>query len=246
MTQNFKAPTKRQLAQALVRRFPEIELLRNAYLLRKPYRGVLQGLIIEGSPQGYLWRIRLFAFLPIFAVRFLILSNAGKLDHLWWDTRTGTLMDGKPFMGRGGTGDDFVAAVLGLFEAAYRPWLAARETPEKLFEQTQAPRPADHWIPPVWYSSELQELVKYCLMGLACGRLAETRAKVDEVLSQITSSSLAEQRRQPGLAGYKQELKEIARVLSSPPEEREKWIRARENVTFKALKLDRNRLRDAV
>ncbi len=242
MSGGSRVSTKRQLARALMRQFSELRLLRDVYLLRIPYQGVLQGLAIEGSPQGYLWRISLFAFLPVLAVRSFILSNAGKLDHLWWDSRTGTLVDGKPFKGRGGIGGDFVEAVRGVYEVGYRPWLAARETPSQLMEHTEVPQPADHWHPPVWYSSQLQEMIKFCLMGLACGRIAETSAKVDEVLSQLKASSLAEQLKQPGLADFKRELEQIAQVLSSSPEERGKWIRAREDVTFKALNLDRDQL----
>jgi hypothetical protein len=227
--------TRSKLRDALCAAFPELRPLpadRDKAVFRVPYHNVLQGVVPEGSPQGYLWRIRLFSFCP--AVRFddLILSSVPELDK-FWDMRTGQVFpEDTRILGRGFPGDNFIDAVLAIYRDGYRPWLEARDSPEKLLSATPIPQRSEAIDGSFrWARSQISTALQYVITAIVAGELTLAQAIVDDLKLDIDSSMMSERNRIQTL--------ELDAALKLSQVDIAQWLSDRERFTLHHLGLRR-------
>jgi hypothetical protein len=228
--------SKPKLAAALAKRYPELQLLprKKTSLQKLPYRGVLRGLTIEGSPQGYLWRVRLFAYLPNMALDHIVLSNVVPFDNFWWNSRTDSLDIGDMPEEFGHEKQPAFESICWLYENRYRQWLDDRASPEALLGLTPVPKASDLYSPPKWWLSGVHDAWVYCLMCIACGRLTVAQGLLDDIFAYLEKPPTNEVKERIRTLELPR-LRELDSVLAMSTEDRARWLSDRDRLTFDAL-----------
>lgn len=213
-------------------------------LLRLPYRGIIQGITIEGSPEGYTWRVVVFAFPPVEAATSLHVCREPDFEF-WWDGRDGSLMHGhalltKLLSSQINGPQNLLTSIGPLYESAFRPWLAARDTPALLLKHMPRPHPVlDQEGVSNWTLSKISEAIRYSQRAIAADMHSEAIAVLETVLTETKPDRFDEKMRLTILRRLA-EAETISAVACGPASARHEWIQAREEITLSSLKLPLN------
>jgi hypothetical protein len=234
-------PTKRQIAVHLARACDDlVEFPRgnSNSVLHVPYQGVLQGITIEGSPEGYAWRIVVFSFVPLMGASTLLLSRVPEFE-IWWDGRDGSLLNGEANLERlVGRCLDIQSCSIQLHKRAYRPWMAERATPSLLLKASDVPKPAITQSGlEVWTPAKVSDAIRYALVGMAAGE----RQRTVELLRAIESCAPDVDFDGVRSASVVQleTVQEILCALKLTDSAQRAWVAERENRTLASLHLTR-------
>ncbi len=235
--------TKQKVISALAKVHAELTKFpvgNRVSLLRLPYRGIIQGVTIEGSPEGYAWRVLVFAFSPLEAAQGLHVCREPDFE-LWWDGRDGSLMHGHALISKKIQGHhNLLACINPLYESAYQPWLAARDTPELLLKHTPQPHSVmDQSGVSAWPLSKITDAIRYSLRAIAADNPSEATTVLEKILAEA-KPDLAEEKMRPTILRKLEEVENVLEVLHGPMPDRRQWMQAREEVTFSSLKLSPN------